>query len=129
MRILFAIICCAFLVSCGSDDNGDGDQGVICPDVALAGFEVRVTNDGSGLPLPGVTITVRENNTFEEVLAEVSTSPGTYQGVVEREGSYVLIVELTGFQTVITETITVGRLDDGCDSLDTQELSFALSEL
>ncbi len=129
MRILFAVICCAFLVSCGGDDNGDGDQGVICPEIALAGFEVRVTNDGSGAPLSGVTITARESNTFEEVLSEVSTSPGTYQGVIEREGSYVLIVELTGFQTVITETITVGRLDDGCDTLDTQELSFALSEL
>ena len=129
MRILFAVICCTFLLSCGGDDNAEVAPEVICPTVALAGFEVRITNDGSGTPLSGVTITAIEGNTFEEVLTEVSTSPGTYQGVFEIEGSYVLVVELDGFQTVVTETITVGRLNDDCDTLDTQELSFALSEL
>lgn len=129
MRILFAVICCAFLVSCGSDDEGDTDPVIECVDIALAAFRVQITNADTDLPLPGVTITARESNTFEEVLMEVSTSPGTYQGVIEREGSYTLVVELEGFQTVITETIPVGRLNDGCDTLDAQELSFALEEL
>lgn len=129
MRILLIVICCAFLWSCGSDDGGEVDPGVVCPDIALAAFEVQVTNANTSSPLSGVTITARENNTFEEVLMEVATSPGTYQGVFEREGSYTLVVALDGFQTVITETIPVGRLNDECDTLDTQELSFALSEL
>ncbi|WP_299683529.1 hypothetical protein [uncultured Dokdonia sp.] len=130
MRILFAILCCAFLMSCGSDDGGETvDPEVVCPTVDLAGFEIRVINGTTSGPLSGVTITAREGNIFEEVLMEVSTIPGTYQGVLEREGSYVLVVELDGFQTVVTDAITVGRLDDECNTLDTQDLSFTLSEI
>jgi hypothetical protein len=129
MRILFAVICCAFLLSCGSDDGGDEPVITVCPTVALAGFDVQITNTDTGLPLSNVTITARESNTFEEVLAEVSTSPGTYQGVFEREGSYALVITLTDFQTIVTETFPIGRFDDECDTLDTQELSFSLSEL
>lgn len=129
MRILLTIICCAFLWSCGSDDGGEVIPVVVCPDVALAAFEVQVTNADTSSPLSGVIITARENNNFEEVLMEISTTPGTYQGVFEREGFYTLVVALDGFQTVITETISVGRLNDECDTLDTQELSFTLSEL
>lgn len=129
MRILFAIICCAFLFSCGSDDNAEEvDPVVICPTIALAGFEVQITNASTNTPLSSVIITARESNTFEEVLVETGVA-GTYQGVFEREGSYVLVVELDGFQTVVTEAITVGRLDDDCNTLDTQDLSFSLSEL
>ena len=102
MRILFAIVCCAFLMSCGSDDGGETVEPVVCPTVTLAGFEIRVVNATNGNPLSGVTITAREGNIFEEVLMEVSATPGTYQGVFEREGSYVLVVELDGFQTVVT---------------------------
>ncbi|MFC4633078.1 carboxypeptidase-like regulatory domain-containing protein [Dokdonia ponticola] len=129
MRILFALICCTFLMSCGSDDGGDANPTIECVDIALPAFRIQVTNASTDLPLPGVTITARESNTFEEILMEVSTSPGTYQGVIEREGSYTLVVEIDGFQTVITEAIPVVRLNDGCDTLDTQELSFALEEL
>ena len=130
MRVLFAIVCCAFLMSCGSDDNEVMEpEVVVCPEIALPGFEIRVANATNGTPLSNVTITAREGNVFEEVLMEVSATPGTYQGVFEREGSYALIIELEGFQTVVTDAITVGRLDDECDTLDTQDLSFSLSEL
>lgn len=129
MRILFAIVCCVFLMSCGSDDGGETVDPVICPTVDFPGFEVRVINANTGASLSGVMITAREGNIFEEILAEVAATPGTYQGVFEREGSYVLVVELDGFQTVVTDAITVGRLNDECETLDTQNLSFSLSEL
>ena len=129
MRILFAVICCAFLVSCGGDDNADVDPGVVCPNVALAGFEIRVANAASGTPLSGVTITAREGSTFEEVLAEVAAVPGFYRGVLEREGSYILVIELDCFQTIITETISVTRDNDPCDTLLTNSLTYSLTEL
>ncbi len=127
MRFLVVVICCVFMMSCGSDDNGS-DPVTVCPTIALAGFDIQITNAGTGAALSGVTITAREGNTFEEVLEETATS-GTYQGVFEREGSYVLVIELTDFQTIITESITVARLEDECTTLDTQELSFSLTEL
>ncbi|MEP0264326.1 hypothetical protein [Dokdonia sp.] len=126
MRFLVVVICCVFMISCGSDDNGDDP--VICTTQAFPGFEIQITNASTGTALSGVTITAREGNTFEEVLEETATL-GTYQGVFEREGSYVLVIALTGFQTIITESITVGRLEDVCTTLDTQELSFSLTEL
>ena len=130
MRILFAVMCCVFLLSCGSDDNNEEVvEMVVCPEDDIPAFDIRVTNATTNGPLSNVTITAREGNIFEEVLTEVTDTPGRYTGVFEREGSYVLIVELDGFQTVITDAITVGRLDDECDTLDTQDLSFTLSEL
>lgn len=129
MRFLLVMLCCVCMFSCGSDDNNNGDDPVICPTIAFPAFEIQITDAGTGIPLSEVMITAREGNTFEEILEEVESIPGTYQGVFEREGSYVLVIERTNFQTIITESITVGRLDDECNTLDTQELSFSLSEL
>ncbi len=128
MRFILVVICCVCLFSCGGDDNGEVTE-IVCPDIALAGFDVRVINATTETPLSNVMITAREGNIFEEVLMETSNGTGVYQGVFEREGSYILIIELDGFQTVITESITVERLDDECNTLDTQALSFSLMEL
>ncbi len=128
MRFLLVMFCCVCMLSCGSDDNNESDP-VICPTIAFPAFEIQITDAGTGIPLSDVMITVREGDTFEEILEESSGIPGTYLGVFEREGSYILVIERTNFQTIITESITVGRLDDECNTLDTQELFFSLSEL
>lgn len=129
MRFLVIGICCVFLFSCGSDDNGGDEPIEVCPTVALAGFEVRIANAASGTPLSNVTITVRQGNIFEEVLLEVAAVPGFYQGVFEREGTYVLVIELDNFQTIVTEAISVTRDNDPCDTLLTNSLTYSLTEL
>lgn len=128
MRLLLVMLCCVCIFSCGSDDNNESDP-VICPTIAFPAFEIQITDAGTGIPLSEVMITAREGDTFEEILEESASLPGTYLGVFEREGSYVLVIERTNFQTIITESITIGRLEDECNTLDTQELSFSLSEL
>lgn len=87
---------------CNEDDNNQ----VNCTEEARAGLNITVQDAISHSVLTdGVTVQATES-TYSETLERIPGSD-VFSGAWEREGSYVLTVSKEGYQTYISETITV----------------------
>ena len=95
-----------------------------CTEEFVFGLVITVNDAATGAGLNQVVITAREPS-YSEVLA-ATTSAGVYQGAGERVGSYTLTVEKDGYQTVVTDVITVEANE--CHVI-TQARTFSLQEL
>lgn len=119
----FAFVLCLFLVACSSDDDSTPVDDA-CTEEFVYGLVITVNDAATGVGLNQVVITAREPN-FSEILTATPTA-GVYQGAGERAGSYTLTVELDGYQTVVTDVITVDA--DDCHVIP-QTRTFSLEEL
>jgi hypothetical protein len=119
----FAFALCLFLVACSSDDDTTPVDEA-CTLEFVYGLVITVNDAATGSGLNQVVITAREPS-FSEVLVATPTA-GVYQGAGERVGSYTLTVELDGYQTVVTDVITVEA--DACHVI-TQARTFSLQRL
>ncbi|MFT6417322.1 MAG: hypothetical protein ACJARZ_002687 [Dokdonia sp.] len=119
----FAFALCLFLAACSSDDDST-PQDEACSEEFIYGLVITVNDAATGAGLNQVVITAREPS-FSEVLVATPTA-GVYQGAGERVGSYTLTVELDGYQTVVTDVITVEA--DACHVI-TQARTFTLQTL
>ncbi len=80
----------------------DDDQA--CTAIFVYGVNVEVTNQ-AGTPIANATCTLQDGN-YIEVLQTLTA--GEYFGAGEREGTYTLTVQATGYQSVTVEDIVVG---------------------
>jgi hypothetical protein len=118
-----AIALCLVLASCSKDDTTT-PMDEPCTEVFVYGLVITVNDAATGAGLNQVVITAREPS-YSEVLVATS-SAGVYQGAGERVGSYTLTVEKDGYQTVVTDVITVEANE--CHVI-TQARTFSLQEL
>lgn len=118
-----ALFFCLFILSCSSDDDA-ADEGFICTEEFVYGLQVTVNDASTGSGLADVVITAREPG-YSEILQATGTV-GVYVGAGEREGSYTLTVEREGYQTVVTDVITV--TSDECHVIP-QTRTFTLAPL
>lgn len=88
------------LTGCSLNLPGDG---IICTEVFIFGITVFVT-DENGTPISDATVIITEGQ-FNETLTEVQD--GFYPGAEERQGTYTLTIQATGFEPVIIENIVV----------------------
>ena len=120
----FAFALCLFLVACSSDEDSTPPDEESCSEEFVYGLVITVNDAATGAGLNQVDITAREPS-YTEVLVATPTA-GVYQGAGERVGSYTLTVERDGYQTVVTDVITVEA--DECHVI-TQARTFSLQEL
>jgi hypothetical protein len=78
------------------------------PDAALAQSAIAgVVRDSSGAVLPGVTVTASSPALIERSKAGVTDAAGQYRIVDLRPGTYDVAFELSGFQSVKHEGLTI----------------------
>jgi len=125
-KFLFGFIL-MMCIACGSDDNG-GDTMEQDPCNGLttrSGLSVTLSNASNGQAITGNAATVTATDgTFSEAL-QFNSPSSSYIGAQDREGAYVLVVTGDGFQTFVSETITVQNGVD-CELVVTQEVAIAL---
>lgn len=89
---------------CSDDDLADE---VVCTTEARAGLQVTVTDAVTGMALAeGVTVTATDGNYMETL-----EQPGIFNqftGAWERAGTYIITVTKNGYQTYVSQPVTVG---------------------
>lgn len=80
------------------------DGPVLCSAQFVYGVNVMVTDSTSGDPIAGGTLTLTEGD-YVELMEELAT--GYHIGVGERSGTYSLVAEADGFETVTMDRIVV----------------------
>lgn len=124
MKYLLLPIMLLLFISCGDDDDGGGEEVAICTTEVRDGVVVTVLDAMTNQPLEGVTINATEGS-FMEQLRESST--GVFRGLAERAGTYSLVIEKAGYQTVI-EGVVVTQTEDLCHVI-TENVTVTLEEL
>lgn len=89
--------------------GGCFDGNVACTDMFAYGVNVTLTDADTGEPVTGATLTLTEGD-YTEVMDELEE--GSFAGAGERAGTYSLVVEVAGFETVTIGDITVD--EDEC---------------
>lgn len=88
------------IAGCNLDLPGGGSN---CTEVFIFGLTVYLT-DQNGDPVTGATVVITEGQD-EETLVVVQD--GFYTGAGERQGTYTLTIEATGFEPVTINNIVI----------------------
>ena len=80
------------------------DGPVLCSTQFVYGVNVAVTDATTGDPIDGATLTLTEGD-YVEVMEELAS--GSHIGAGERSGTYSLVAEAEGFETVTMDRIVV----------------------
>ena len=89
-----------------------------CTAEARAGINVTVSLNGDLYAnFEGVSVTAREGNYISDLFQAMQSSP-QFSGVYERAGTYIVTVSKDGYQTYISNPITVTR--DPCHVIPRQ---------
>lgn len=122
MRKILLLFCLAPLLmahTCEEDYYDDYP----CTVEARAGLNVSVSLGGNAnVTFEGITVTARDGNFIEDLMPIFPDTP-QFSGVYERAGSYVVTVSKEGYQTYVSDIITVNR--DRCHVIP-QQLSVDL---
>ncbi|NDJ00019.1 carboxypeptidase regulatory-like domain-containing protein [Flavobacterium sp. LaA7.5] len=101
-KIIILLVFLSF--ACSGDDDANND--VICTEEARAGLNVTVKNAETGQVIgEGITVVATDGN-YTETLEYYLSSP-QFTGAWEREGTYVITVSGEGYQTYISDPVTV----------------------
>lgn len=87
--------------------NDDDDNQINCTQEARAGLNVTVEDAVTHLVLTEDVVVVATDGAYSEML-ELIPGSDVFSGAWERQGTYVLTVTKSGYQTYTSETITVG---------------------
>lgn len=103
-KIIFLLCFTPFLMA--MQCNEDDDNQVNCTMEARAGLNITVQDAVSHAVLTEDVTVVATEGSYSETLERI---PGSdiFSGAWERDGSYVLTVSKSGYQTYTSETITV----------------------
>src|SRR4051812_6528010 len=80
---------------------------LLLPTIAVAQSVAGIVKDASGAVLPGVTVEAASPALIEKTRTVVTDDRGQYQIVDVRPGEYKLTFSLTGFATVVRDTVNV----------------------
>ncbi len=116
LLLLFCIALLSMAFTCGDDYYND----IPCTEEARAGLNVSVgLNGDSSVTFEGITVTARDGNYIEELLPVFPDTP-QFAGAYERRGNYIVTVAKEGYQTYVSEYITVAH--DRCHVIPQQLL-------
>ena len=117
MRKIILLLCFVPLLmamTCDDDYNND----IPCTEEARAGLNVSVSLNGdSGVTAEGITVTARDGNYIEDLTPVIPDTP-QFAGAYERRGNYIVTVAKEGYQTYVSEYITVAH--DRCHVIPKQ---------
>ena len=122
MKKLILLSFVFMLLSCNSDD--DNSYSINCTEIFVFGLKVTVKNAvTNAIVTEGLTVTA-DDGSYEEQLIRTENS-NYFIGAGEREGTYVIEVISSTYQTFTSNNIVVGMTDDSCHVI-TEELEFVL---
>lgn len=83
------------------------EDDIACSQIAITGLNVTVKNAVTQAYLAeGVTITATEGD-YSENLELMLGNPPTFTGAWEREGTYIIAVNATGYSSFTSQPVTV----------------------
>lgn len=110
MRTAFVVLLTASVPITNCDLTGLIPRFPVCTMEFVYGLTVELTDEETGEPIEGATLSLLEGERFIETMEPFPT--GNYVGAGERAGTYTLIVEAEGYEEVIIEDIFVD--EDEC---------------
>lgn len=122
MKKLLLLTFVFVILSCNSDDDNTDSQ--YCTEIFVFGLKVTLKDAVTyAIVTEGLTVTARDGS-YEEQLMRTENS-NYFIGAGEREGTYVIEVISSTYQTFTSNNIVVVMTEDGCHVI-TEELEFAL---
>ena len=108
MKKLGFILCLPFLFAstCENDDNIDD---IVCTEEAKAGLNVTVKDLNTNQILNEGVIVKATDGLYVELLESFFPTQTTFFGAWERTGNYTLTVTKVGYETYVSDVITVTR--------------------
>lgn len=119
MRKIIMLFCFApLLMSSTCEDDDHSDHHYPCTEEARAGLSVSVTLNGTAnVSADGISVTAKDGSYIEDLLPNVPGTP-VFSGAYERIGTYTITVTKQGYQTYVSNNITVLR--DECHVIPRQ---------
>jgi len=103
MKYIFSFL---LIFSIASSCNDDDIEDVFCTDIYVYGLNVTVRDASNNEILKeGITVIAKEGFYTEELM--VTDSQDNFFGAGERQGIYIITVTGEGYETFVSETITV----------------------
>lgn len=122
MKKLLLLTFVFVILSCNSDDDNTDPQ--YCTEEYVFGLKVTLKDSiTNAIVTEGLTVTARDGS-YEEQLIRTENS-NYYIGAGERQGTYVIEVISSTYQTFTSNNIVVVLTEDGCHVI-TKELEFEL---
>lgn len=108
MKKLALVLCLPFLFAstCENDDNIDD---IVCTEEAKAGLNVTVKDLNTNQILNDGVIVKATDRMYVELLESFFPTQTTFFGAWERTGHYTLTVTKVGYETYVSDVITVSR--------------------
>ncbi|GEM_PF-504211 len=107
MKKTITIFCALLIIlgtSCSNNDD-DGDQ-LNCTDIFVFGLTVSVFDETTGDPINVATTVTASDGSYSETLENFG-NPGVFSGAGERAGTYTVRVSAEGYESFVSEEITV----------------------
>uniref|UniRef100_UPI00404B14F5 hypothetical protein n=1 Tax=Flavobacterium sp. TaxID=239 RepID=UPI00404B14F5 len=115
-KIFYLLICIPFLLATTCEND---DEEVNCTLEAVAGISVTVKNAVTSETLSvGVTVLLQDDLYSETIQEFIGEDFSVFSGAWERTGTYIVTVSKEGYQTFVSEPVTVNQ--DVCHVIPVQ---------
>lgn len=117
-KLLFILFFVPLLMSHTCEDDDHRYRHRPCTTEARAGLNVAVTlNGNSNITSDGISVTARDGNYIEDLIPNIPDTP-VFSGAWERQGHYIITVTKSGYQTYVSNIVTVSH--DECHVIPRQ---------
>lgn len=103
--------------------SGAGREDIVCAPYIATGLSVTVVNSQSSVPICDARVTARDGSYTETLGPGVTCS---YQGAIERAGTYSVSAERSGFAGALTSDVRVVSTGGDCPHVRTAAVTLRL---